>query len=82
LTALWARLAGASPATLEEDFFATDGDSLAALCLVYEVNERFGVEITIDAFMDDPTLAGLLHLISKTSGDTETEPSATVGRPS
>jgi aryl carrier-like protein len=63
LADIWTRFATAPPAGVQDDLFDAGGDSLAALRLVYEVNERFGTEIVIGEFMADPTLAGLLRYI-------------------
>jgi natural product biosynthesis luciferase-like monooxygenase protein/amino acid adenylation domain-containing protein len=42
-----------------DDFFAVGGHSLAAIRLVSRVRAAFGVDIALDAFFANPTVAGL-----------------------
>ncbi|MEE1744065.1 non-ribosomal peptide synthetase [Streptomyces sp. JV184] len=50
----WHKQTGA-PADGARDFFAVGGDSLGALLLLQQINEKYGTEITLDAFYADPT---------------------------
>ncbi|GAA2254442.1 hypothetical protein GCM10010232_49420 [Streptomyces amakusaensis] len=53
--ARWWREQTGAEADGARDFFAAGGDSLAALLLLQQVNERYGTEISLDAFHADPT---------------------------
>lgn len=50
----WQEQTGA-PADGTRDFFACGGDSLGALLLLQQINEKYGTEIPLDAFYADPT---------------------------
>lgn len=64
---IWARLLERNDLGFEEDFFEAGGDSLMAIQMLVEVDERFGSatsERTAD-FLDDPTLVRLTELVGK-----------------
>ncbi|MET9776321.1 non-ribosomal peptide synthetase [Streptomyces sp. NPDC006367] len=50
----WQEQTGA-PADSARDFFACGGDSLGALLLLQQINEKYGTQIPLDAFYADPT---------------------------
>jgi amino acid adenylation domain-containing protein len=58
LAAVWADLFGVSPGR-QDDFFALGGHSLLAARLAFRVRERFGVELSLRAVFEAPTLAAL-----------------------
>lgn len=45
------------------DFFATGGDSLLATRVLSAIAREYGVELTFDEFVVDPTPSGLAMLI-------------------
>lgn len=62
--AAWWREQTGAPADGTRDFFAAGGDSLAALLLLQLINERYGTEITLDAFHAEPTTRFLSTILS------------------
>jgi acyl carrier protein len=48
LTALWTRALGAGPRTVDTDFFAAGGTSLALVQLLAGVEDTWGVELPLD----------------------------------
>jgi acyl carrier protein len=55
---LWADIFG-RPIGDEENFFAIGGDSLSAVNLVLALQKQRNVQIELEAFFADPTIAGL-----------------------
>lgn len=62
---IWSRILDRVDLGFEEDFFAAGGDSLAAINMLAEVDERFGSQTSASAarFLDDPTLENLTGLV-------------------
>ena len=50
---------------IDDDFFDSGGDSLAAIRIVGRINHAFGVALSLRAFLDAPTIASLAALIAK-----------------
>lgn len=50
---------------LDTDFFAAGGDSLAMAEFMAAAEDRFGVVIDVERLLDEPTLAGLVQLVSE-----------------
>ncbi|MFF1376344.1 amino acid adenylation domain-containing protein [Streptomyces sp. NPDC058308] len=50
---------------LDTDFFAAGGDSLAMAEFMAAAEDRFGVVIDIQRLLDEPTLVGLVQLVSE-----------------
>ncbi|MGA5206753.1 amino acid adenylation domain-containing protein [Streptomyces variegatus] len=50
---------------LDTDFFSAGGDSLAMAEFMAAAEDRFGVLIDIQRLLDEPTLAGLVRLVSE-----------------
>ena len=46
-----------------DDFFISGGDSLAMAPLLERVRDLFDMEISIAAFLEEPTIAGLARLV-------------------
>ncbi|MFE2850118.1 non-ribosomal peptide synthetase [Streptomyces lavendulae] len=59
----WQEQTGA-PADGARDFFACGGDSLGALLLLQQINEKYGTEIPLDAFYADPTTRFLTTVLT------------------
>ncbi|MEU0254315.1 non-ribosomal peptide synthetase [Streptomyces sp. NPDC006184] len=59
VTALFAEVLGVSSVGPEDDFFELGGHSLAAALLVIELENRLGVQVELDDFFDEPTVAGV-----------------------
>ncbi len=64
---IWARILDFDSLGADEDFFEAGGDSLAAMNMLAEVDERFGANTSAHAadFLDEPTLGNLAQLIGK-----------------
>ncbi|HTB98141.1 MAG TPA: AMP-binding protein [Terracidiphilus sp.] len=62
---IWGRILDREDMGLDEDFFEAGGDSLAAVNMLAEIDERFGVETSALAasFLDQPTLDHLTDLV-------------------
>ncbi|MFD7406594.1 amino acid adenylation domain-containing protein [Streptomyces sp. NPDC059866] len=50
---------------LDTDFFSAGGDSLAMAEFMAAAEDRFGVVIDVQRLLDEPTLAGLVQLVSE-----------------
>ncbi len=66
---IWAEVLGTEAAGAEDDFFASGGHSLLALRLIHDVNEAFGVELTVRSLLVEPTLGALVREVERARGD-------------
>jgi thioesterase domain-containing protein/acyl carrier protein len=66
---IWERMLGREDLGFDEDFFEAGGDSLAAVNMLAEVDQRFGSQTSAMAasFIDEPTLAHLADLVGNPS---------------
>jgi acyl carrier protein len=66
---IWARILGRNDLGFDEDFFNAGGDSLAAISMLAEVDQRFSCQTSALAanFFDEPTLVQLTRLVGKPS---------------
>jgi acyl-CoA synthetase (AMP-forming)/AMP-acid ligase II/thioesterase domain-containing protein/acyl carrier protein len=64
---IWARILDRSDLGFDEDFFEAGGDSLAAINMLAEVDQRLGCETSVQAasFLDEPTLDHLMKLVGQ-----------------
>ncbi|NES30187.1 SDR family NAD(P)-dependent oxidoreductase [Micromonospora terminaliae] len=53
---LWTAATGVADLSDDQDFFALGGDSLIAVELMSQVRDRFGVDLSVGAIFDYPTL--------------------------
>lgn len=62
---IWARILECDNLGYDEDFFTAGGDSLMAITMLAEVDQRFGGQTSASAasFLDEPTLAHLADLV-------------------
>jgi oxalate---CoA ligase len=74
---MWARILDRDDLGFDEDFFDAGGDSLAAINMLAQVDERFGSQTSAQAasFLDEPTLAHLASLVDHRSLSTTEESS-------
>jgi acyl carrier protein len=63
LAGLWAEVLGLEELGIDDGFFALGGDSLAATRLVARVQEVLGVDLALDAVLENPTVADLAALL-------------------
>ena len=72
---IWGDLLGLDAVGIHDPFLDLGGDSLAAAQVAVRVGERFGVDITPEALVDRPTVAGLAEYLvrphAKSVGATE-----------
>ncbi|GAA2359925.1 condensation domain-containing protein [Dactylosporangium salmoneum] len=58
VAAMWAEVLGRESIGRDDNFFQLGGHSLLATVLLTLLHERFGVELRLDGFFADPTVAG------------------------
>lgn len=63
--AIWASVLGVSTVVPDDDFFALGGDSVKAVELLSEVNEKYGVDLSMDVMFDSPALARFVDIVCK-----------------
>ncbi|MFV2088600.1 acyl carrier protein [Micromonospora sp. LOL_021] len=56
---IWVDVLGGDDFTDDESFFEIGGDSFAALRVLDQIRRQTGVRVSLLAFVDDPTVAGL-----------------------
>lgn len=62
MATLWAEVLKVPRVSLVDDFLELGGDSLAAISLIDEIEERLGIEIPLESFFDAPTIRSVLDL--------------------
>ncbi len=68
LAALWEEVLGRRPTTLDDDFFLSGGDSVAAVRLLARVTRRWGRDVDPGELFARPTLAGLSAAVRRGAG--------------
>ncbi len=63
--AIWRNVLGRESLSTDDDFFASGGDSLSTLPLVFKLHEALGVELPLSAVFATPTVAGLSATIDR-----------------
>src|ERR1022692_3062540 len=63
LTELWARAIGQADIAVDADFFDLGGNSLTAVELMSDIRGAFGVDLSIAALFDYPTIASLANAL-------------------
>src|SRR5206468_3985405 len=69
VTGIWSEVLGVDAAGPEDDFFASGGHSLLAMKLIHDVNDAFGVELTVRGLLVDPTLGALVEEVERDLAD-------------
>jgi thioesterase domain-containing protein/acyl carrier protein len=64
LAALWRRTLRVERIGIHEDFFDAGGDSLCAVCLLAEIEQVMGTQLSIGDLFEAPTIARLALLLS------------------
>ncbi len=65
LCALWGELLGQPQVGVHDDFFEAGGHSLSAVELVWRIQARYGVEVSLRALFQTPTVEGLARLLEE-----------------
>jgi non-ribosomal peptide synthetase component F/acyl carrier protein len=65
LAGVWADALERESVNPDDDFFDLEGDSLTAAEIAAAVQSRFGVEIELDAFADNPSVSAMATLIDR-----------------
>ncbi len=65
LAGIWADALERESVSSGEEFFSLEGDSLTAAEIAAAVQGRFGVEIELDAFAENPTVSAMAELIDR-----------------
>ncbi len=60
---LWGGLLGADGPGVEDNFFEAGGQSLLATLLISRVRAHLGAEVSLQDFLDDPTIRGLAQRV-------------------
>ena len=66
LAALWEEVLGRRPTTLDDDFFLSGGDSVAAVRLLARVTRRWGRNVDPGELFARPTLGRLAEVLKRT----------------
>lgn len=65
LVELWEEVVDARPIGLRDQFFDLGGHSLQAVRLLSRIDQRMGCRLTVAAFVEDPTIEGLVRVIER-----------------
>lgn len=71
--AVWREVLGRESLSTDDDFFASGGDSLATLPLVFKLHAATGVELPLSEVFASPTIAGLARTIDRMRAGGEAE---------
>ncbi len=69
LAELWGNVLGAPPTSTQESFFNLGGNSLLAVRLLTEIEQRFQRTLPLEPFLQAPTLEQLARLLHEPAGD-------------
>lgn len=70
LAEIWSQMLNVESIGVDENFFELGGHSLLAIKAVSRMREAFEVELSPQAVIDDPTIAGLARQIAELTGAT------------
>jgi amino acid adenylation domain-containing protein len=70
---IWQRILGVERVGHEDNFFRLGGHSLLAARAVTQVRERFGIEISVRALFEHPTLDAFSAAVAALAGDSDGE---------
>ncbi|MDF2711841.1 MAG: phosphopantetheine-binding [Nonomuraea muscovyensis] len=65
IRAIWEEVLQLSPIELHDDIFDLGGHSLTITQIIARMRKRLGVEVELDDFFDNPTIAGVLTVMKE-----------------
>lgn len=65
LAQIWRTLLTGGPVGLDDDFFASGGNSLQAIQLLTRIRERFGVEVSLRSLFAGPSVGALAAVVDE-----------------
>jgi amino acid adenylation domain-containing protein len=68
LSTIFAKLLGRTLVGIDDNFFELGGHSLLAVRVTRELNRAFGIELSVGALFENPTVTGLAALVRKGGG--------------
>jgi amino acid adenylation domain-containing protein len=68
ISIIFAKLLGRTMVGIDDNFFELGGHSLLAVRVTRELNRAFGLELSVGALFENPTVAGLAALVRKGGG--------------
>ncbi len=66
LAQIWSEVLGVEKFSVQDTFFDLGGYSLLANQVIHQVNEIFGLDLSLRHFFEEPTIAGLSLIIEET----------------
>lgn len=72
IAAIWSELLEVAPVGIHDNFFALGGHSLLAAQVIARLRAIFGVEASLEGFLDAPTVARLAVLLEQSQKDAPT----------
>ncbi|WP_239116820.1 phosphopantetheine-binding protein [Planotetraspora phitsanulokensis] len=60
---IWEEVLGISPIDTDDDLFDLGGHSLTITQIIARMRKRLGVEVPLDVFFDEPTIAGVVDAV-------------------
>jgi acyl carrier protein len=67
LSGLWEKLLG-KPVAPDVDFFDAGGNSLTGVKMIMEVQETYSVDLDLETFFEEPSIAKLAESIERSAG--------------
>jgi amino acid adenylation domain-containing protein len=74
LAAIWADVLGLAEVGVDDDFFELGGHSLSAVRLITKVRDQLGVDLSLRAIFDAPTVASLAAVVDAAHGASAVPP--------
>ncbi|MDP9861263.1 MULTISPECIES: phosphopantetheine-binding protein [Streptosporangium] len=65
---IWQEILRLDDIGLEEDLYDLGGHSLTITQIIARTRRRLGVEVSLDVFFDNPTIAGLAEEVTRLRG--------------
>ncbi|MER5620556.1 phosphopantetheine-binding protein [Streptosporangium sp. NPDC002544] len=66
---IWEEVLGISPIEDDDDIFDLGGHSLTITQIIARMRKRLDIEVSLDDFFDNPTIAGIAGIASSLGDD-------------